>query len=157
MAEHSPAACNVTMVPLGFSARPYTQPKDSLPNRAAAKVRQSSSSSNSGMMLSCAVHACQSTACAALMALLQVLTGLMGNLPKYVRSGATIPALAAFQKHLGASTTVFAFGLPDSNLHAADENMHLSMYRLARKAWVHLFFELAEQAAAVAGADHSEL
>ncbi len=40
----------------------------------------------------------------------------MGNPPKYVRSGATIPALAAFQKHLNATTTVFAFGLPDGNL-----------------------------------------
>lgn len=48
--------------------------------------------------------------------LLQVLQRLMGNPPKYVRSGATIPALAAFQKHLNATTTVFAFGLPDGNL-----------------------------------------
>lgn len=46
----------------------------------------------------------------------QVLERLMGNPPKYVRSGATIPALAAFQKHLNISTTVFAFGLPDGNL-----------------------------------------
>lgn len=46
----------------------------------------------------------------------QVLQRLMGNPPKYVRSGATIPALAAFQKHLNASTTVYAFGLPSGNL-----------------------------------------
>lgn len=55
-------------------------------------------------------------------AITQVLTALMGNPPKFVRSGATIPALAAFQHHLNASTTVFAFGLPDSNMHAPNEN-----------------------------------
>ena len=49
----------------------------------------------------------------------QVLTHLMGNPPKFVRSGATIPALAAFQTHLNVSTTVFAFGLPDSNMHVS--------------------------------------
>ena len=128
-----------------------------------------------------------------------------GAPPKYVRSGATIPAMAAFQQHLNATTTVFAFGLPDSSMHAPNENFRyvddrpvsalaldsffggflesmylftsvllcclwpcclpaccrLSMYRLAREAWVHFLFELGKQAAAdsqqQAAADRSEL
>ncbi|KAL4449390.1 hypothetical protein ABPG77_007034 [Micractinium sp. CCAP 211/92] len=125
VAAHLPCACNASIKLLGFKAHPYTQGKDTMPNRAAAKV----------------------------------LAGLMGNQPKYTRSGATIPALPAFQQHLGASTTVFAFGLPDSNLHAPNENFPLSMYRLARRAWVELLFELGQRAAggAQSGDDRSEL
>ncbi|KAL4448121.1 hypothetical protein ABPG75_005340 [Micractinium tetrahymenae] len=125
VAAHLPRACNASIKLLGFKAHPYSQPKDTMPNRAAAKV----------------------------------LTELMGNPPKYTRSGATIPALAAFQQHLAASTTVFAFGLPDSNLHAPNENFPLSMYRLARRAWVELLFELGQQAASggQGGGDRSEL
>ncbi|PSC68017.1 peptidase M20 [Micractinium conductrix] len=118
VADHLPPACNASIQLLGFKAHPYTQPKESLPNRVAAKV----------------------------------LTHLMGNPPKFVRSGATIPALAAFQTHLNVSTTVFAFGLPDSNMHAPNENHPLSMYRLARRAWVELLFELGDAAAAAAAA-----
>jgi hypothetical protein len=40
----------------------------------------------------------------------------MGAPPLYLRGGATIPALALFQKALGVDTTVFAFGLPDQNV-----------------------------------------
>lgn len=127
VADHLPRACNASIKLLGFKAHPYSQPKESMPNRAAAKV----------------------------------LTALMGNPPKYVRSGATIPALAAFQQHLGINTTVFAFGVPGGNLHAPNENFPLSMYRLARRAWVELMFELGAQgqagARAQAGADRSEL
>lgn len=71
--------------------------------------------------------------------------------------------MAAFQQHLNATTTVFAFGLPDSNMHAPNENFRLSMYSLARKAWVHFLFELGKQATAdsqqqaAAAADRSEL
>ena len=40
------------------------------------------------------------------------------------------------------------FGLPGSNMHAPNEHFKLSMYRLAREAYVRLFFELAEVARA---------
>ena len=63
----------------------------------------------------------------------QVLTALMGgDPPKYVRSGATIPAMAAFQQHLNATTTVFAFGLPDSSMHAPNENFRCADNRLLK-------------------------
>lgn len=168
VAAHLPVGCNASVTELGFRSHPYAAGKESLPNRAAAKV----------------------------------LTALMGNPPKWVRSGATIPggwrrahvaagrapavaqglptpsrasprlvapcpcclaALAAFQQHLGVDTTgegqgcscllslaggvsparrrratapapmlpvatsppsaaVFAFNLPDSRMHAPNEN-----------------------------------
>lgn len=109
VADHLPPGCNATITELRFRSHPYVAGKESLPNRAAAKV----------------------------------LTALMGNPPKWVRTGATIPgacvaephkvalsapetadthlalatrhacplprrrraALAAFQQHLGVDTT----------------------------------------------------
>lgn len=66
----------------------------------------------------------------------------MGRRPKWVRGGATIPALAYFQQQLGLAPTVFAFSLPSSNLHAPDEHVPLTVLDLARRAYVRLLFEL---------------
>ena len=38
VALYHPPACNVTITELGFSAHPYSQPKDSMPNRVASNV-----------------------------------------------------------------------------------------------------------------------
>lgn len=38
VAAHLPRACNASIKLLGFKAHPYTQPRDTTPNRAAAKV-----------------------------------------------------------------------------------------------------------------------
>jgi hypothetical protein len=52
---------------------------------------------------------------------LQVLEEVMGSKPLYLRGGATIPALAAFQAKLGVETTMFAFSLPEDTVHAPNE------------------------------------
>lgn len=108
-----PPACNVTIKALGFQSVPYSMPRDTPPNRAAAKV----------------------------------LRRVMGNEPKFIRGGATIPALASMQQHLGLDTTLFGFGVPGSNMHAPNEHFPLAMYELAREAYVRLYFELAARAA----------
>lgn len=110
---------------------PALQAKDSMPNRVAARVSQCFSAGQTAWRRGLHAATCwvASLVCSQQMqqmttgtshpialTLLQVLLRLMGNPPKYVRSGATIPALAAFQKHLNATTTVFAFDLPDGNL-----------------------------------------
>lgn len=38
VAAHLPRACNASIKLLGFRAHPYSQPKDTMPNRAAAKA-----------------------------------------------------------------------------------------------------------------------
>ena len=82
----------------------------------------------------------------------------MGAAPKYVRSGATIPAMAYFQKLLSLETTVFAFGLPTNNLHAPDEHTSLAMYHLAAEAYVRFLHELgAAGEDAAAGDGRTEL
>ncbi len=50
-----------------------------------------------------------------------MLEEVLGNKPKYVREGGSIPAMAMFKKHLGIETTVFGFGLDDDFVHAPNE------------------------------------
>jgi acetylornithine deacetylase/succinyl-diaminopimelate desuccinylase-like protein len=48
----------------------------------------------------------------------------------FMRSGGSIPIVGLFQKHLGASSVMMGFGLPDDNLHAPNEKFHLpNFYR----------------------------
>ena len=76
----------------------------------------------------------------------RVLTEVMGGVtPQYVRNGATIPAMAAFQKYLGAETTTFAFALPSDSVHAPDERYNLRQYALSREAYVLFIRELGNE------------
>jgi len=43
----------------------------------------------------------------------------------YIRSGGSIPIVAAFDQHLGIPSVMMGFGLPDDNLHAPNEKLHL--------------------------------
>ena len=148
VALHHPPACNVTITELGFSAHPYSQTKDSMPNRVASKVTRMQGLCRALVLHWLALTPARAASIAAVLACIprilnpphqpsprthacaQVLTVLMGGAPpKYVRSGATIPAMAAFQQHLNATTTVFAFGLPDSNMHAPNENFRCAALR----------------------------
>lgn len=127
MAAHLPPGCNSTVRELGFSAVPYSMPKDTLPNRVAGQVggrtrgglqrRGRGDRSQRSVPPSCAAllqdfrRAADTDILATPPTLhCQVLERLMGKPPLFERSGATIPALAAFQTHLNISTTVFAFG-----------------------------------------------
>jgi len=43
----------------------------------------------------------------------------------YIRSGGSIPIVSAFDEFLGIPSVMMGFGLPDDNLHAPNEKMHL--------------------------------
>ena len=43
----------------------------------------------------------------------------------YIRSGGSIPIVAAFDEYLGIPSVMMGFGLPDDNLHAPNEKLHL--------------------------------
>ncbi len=48
-----------------------------------------------------------------------------GAMPVFVRSGGTIPAVAAFQQTLGVPIALIGFGLPDDHIHAPNERFYL--------------------------------
>ena len=52
---------------------------------------------------------------------MQVLTEHMGRPTLIYREGGSIPALVLMRQHLGIESTMFAFGLPDDNLHSPNE------------------------------------
>lgn len=50
---------------------------------------------------------------------------VFGKETVYIRSGGSIPIVAAFEESLGVPSVMMGFGLPDDNLHAPNEKLHL--------------------------------
>jgi len=50
---------------------------------------------------------------------------VFGKETVYIRSGGSIPIVAAFEKYLGIPSVMMGFGLPDDNLHAPNEKLSL--------------------------------
>jgi acetylornithine deacetylase/succinyl-diaminopimelate desuccinylase-like protein len=50
---------------------------------------------------------------------------VFGKETVYVRAGGSIPIVGAFDKYLGIPSVMMGFGLPDDNLHAPNEKLHL--------------------------------
>jgi acetylornithine deacetylase/succinyl-diaminopimelate desuccinylase-like protein len=50
---------------------------------------------------------------------------VFGKKTVYIRSGGSIPIVGLFDKHLGIPSVMMGFGLPDDNLHAPNEKIHL--------------------------------
>ena len=71
-----------------------------------------------------------------------VLQRLLGQKPVPVRLAATVPITALFKRLLGIETLMFAFGLPDEDVHAPNEFYRLSSIPLGLRAWVMLLDEL---------------
>ena len=50
---------------------------------------------------------------------------VFGKETVYIRSGGSIPIVRLFDQHLGIPSVMMGFGLPDDNLHAPNEKLHL--------------------------------
>ncbi len=60
----------------------------------------------------------------------QAMSEVFGKPTVYIRSGGSIPIVAAFEQNLGIPSVMMGFGLPDDNLHAPNEKLHLpNFYR----------------------------
>jgi acetylornithine deacetylase/succinyl-diaminopimelate desuccinylase-like protein len=53
------------------------------------------------------------------------MTQVFGKETVYIRSGGSIPIVDAFAQHLHIPSVMMGFGLPDDNLHAPNEKLHL--------------------------------
>ena len=60
----------------------------------------------------------------------EAMSEVFGKPTVYIRSGGSIPIVAAFEQSLGIPSVMMGFGLPDDNLHAPNEKLHLpNFYR----------------------------
>ena len=71
----------------------------------------------------------------ALQAAAVVLGDLYDRDPLYVRTGGTVPVAEIFQQELGADMIFYAFGMPDSKVHAPNESLPLRAFKMARRAY----------------------
>ena len=72
----------------------------------------------------------------------EVLTEVYGRAPYITRAGGSIPVMTMLLKELGVHATVFAFGLPDENLHAPNEFFRLANFRTGMLAYAKLLERL---------------
>ncbi len=57
--------------------------------------------------------------------LAEAMRQVFGKETVYIRSGGSIPIVGLFDRHLGIPSVLMGFGLPDDNLHAPNEKLHL--------------------------------
>ncbi len=74
----------------------------------------------------------------------EVLAEVYGKAPYLSRTGGSIPVMTMLLKELGVHATVFAFGLPDENLHAPNEFFRLSSFRIGQEAYCRLMKRLGQ-------------
>jgi acetylornithine deacetylase/succinyl-diaminopimelate desuccinylase-like protein len=59
----------------------------------------------------------------------------------FIRSGGSIPIVGDFDRHLGLSSVMMGFGLPDDNLHAPNEKFNLKNFRLGIESLIRFLEE----------------
>lgn len=77
-------------------------------------------------------------------ALRQALEDTWGVAPLYRREGGSVPVTAQMSKYLGMDSVLTGFGLPDDNLHAPNEKMHIPTFHRGIEALTRFFVRLGE-------------
>ena len=75
-------------------------------------------------------------------ALAGALETVWGRSPLYKREGGSIPVVVDMRKILGVESVITGFGLPDDNLHAPNEKLHLPTWYHGIEALIHFFYNL---------------
>jgi acetylornithine deacetylase/succinyl-diaminopimelate desuccinylase-like protein len=65
-----------------------------------------------------------------------------GVRPFFRREGGSIPVVGQMQTMLGMESVLTGFGLPDDNLHAPNEKMHVPTWYRGIDALIHFLFNL---------------
>lgn len=75
-------------------------------------------------------------------ALAKALETVWGIRPVYKREGGSIPVVSDMQETLGIKSVLTGFGLPDDNLHAPNEKLHLPTWYKGIDALINFFYNL---------------
>ncbi|MGB9639282.1 MAG: dipeptidase [Anaerolineales bacterium] len=77
-------------------------------------------------------------------ALAQAMEQIWNVKPIFKREGGSIPIIGQLQQILGMPTILVGFGLPDDNLHAPNEKLHLPTWRRGIDTLIHFFYNVKE-------------
>jgi len=78
----------------------------------------------------------------AVKALEKALETVWGVKPLFKREGGSVPVVAQVQSILGLESVITGFGLPDDNLHAPNEKLHLPTWHKGIEALVEFLFNI---------------
>jgi acetylornithine deacetylase/succinyl-diaminopimelate desuccinylase-like protein len=78
----------------------------------------------------------------AIKAAADALSKVWGNDPLYKREGGSVPVVGLVKKVLGVNSLMLGFGLPDDNLHAPNEKMHLPNFFRGIETYIRFMYEM---------------
>ena len=79
----------------------------------------------------------------AVVAMSKSLEAVWGKRPIFKREGGSVPVVIKMQQMLGIESLISGFGLPDDNVHAPNEKLHLPTWYRGIDTVIHLFFNLS--------------
>jgi acetylornithine deacetylase/succinyl-diaminopimelate desuccinylase-like protein len=68
--------------------------------------------------------------------------GAFGAKPAFAREGGSVPVVSLIQDLLGRESIMMGISLPDDNLHAPNEKLHLPSLARGTEAYIRFFYEL---------------
>ena len=67
------------------------------------------------------------------------LSAVFGKAPIFVLEGGSVPVVSLLKKQLDVDSIMLGFGLPDDNLHAPNEKLHLPTFFRGIDTYIHFF------------------
>jgi acetylornithine deacetylase/succinyl-diaminopimelate desuccinylase-like protein len=80
----------------------------------------------------------------AMQAAIRALEAAFGNRPVFAREGGSVPVVSWIQEILGSESIMMGISLPDDNLHAPNEKLHLPLLWRGIEAYIRFFYEMAK-------------
>jgi acetylornithine deacetylase/succinyl-diaminopimelate desuccinylase-like protein len=78
----------------------------------------------------------------AMKAMSEAMKSVWGIEPFFKREGGSIPIVAFLQDNIGAESILCGSGLPEDNVHAPNERLHLPTWNKSMDAIIHFFYNL---------------
>ena len=82
---------------------------------------------------------------AAVEAASQAFEAVWGKPPRFTREGGTVPVVGHIQEKLDLESLLLGFGLPDDNLHAPNEKLHLPNFYRGIETYIHFSHAMAQK------------
>jgi len=78
----------------------------------------------------------------AMQAAIRALEAAFGVRPVFAREGGSVPVVSMIQEILGVESIMMGISLPDDNLHAPNEKLHLPTFARGIEAYIRFLYEL---------------